>query len=250
MSHPEQRGFFAAVAQANPDLVAGGRVLEIGSYSVNGDVRRLFDEAREYVGVDLVEGPNVDRVGLGHEVADPDAAYDLAISGECFEHDPFWEKTLANMVRLTRPGGVVAVSCASRGRVEHGTRRSDIRDSPGTQDAGLDHYRNLTRADLDRLPLDTWFSSWRSWYNDSTFDLYLVGVRAGAPSTAKLPTDEQIEALRHLMPLAHRAIRVPLRLLARTRVDEERYQDLVLPYWRFLMRLSAGRGFRSGQTPA
>ncbi len=113
MSHPEQFAFFKAVAETNPVLVDEGRIIEIGSYDVNGSVRTLFGASSEYVGVDLDEGPGVDLVAFGHEVDHPDRAYDLALSGECFEHDPHWVATFTNMARMTRPGGLVAFTCAS-----------------------------------------------------------------------------------------------------------------------------------------
>lgn len=247
MSHPEQLGFFAAVAEANAELLRGGRVVEIGSYDVNGSVRKIFDGWAEYVGVDLDEGPGVDLVGYGHEVAIADGHFDAAISGECFEHDPHWADTLANMARMTRPGGLVAFTCASVGRPEHGTRRTDLEESPGTQAVGLDYYRNLSRADLERaLPLDELFSSYRSWYLPTSFDLYFAGVRAGDPGdapVARLPREEAVAQLGSLMSLPHRLVRLPLRALAR--LPQERYQAVALPYWRALLllqdRLSGGR---------
>src|SRR5687767_6017676 len=130
MSHPEQIGFFTALADSNRELLDGCTVLEIGSYDVNGTVREIFSAAKSYVGVDLVEGPGVDVVGYGHEVDQPDGMFDLAISGECFEHDPHWAETFANMARMTRPGGLVAFTCGSRGRPEHGTQRTRADDSP------------------------------------------------------------------------------------------------------------------------
>lgn len=238
MSHPEQIAFFNAVVRSNPELVAGARVLEIGSYDVNGSMRTVFSAAGEYVGVDLTEGPGVDVVGFGHEVQQPDHSYDLTVSGECFEHDPHWHETFANMVRLTRPGGVVAFTCASHGRPEHGTRRSDVTDSPGTQAKGLDYYRNLVAADFADLPLSSWFSEWRFWFMPTTFDLYFAGIRGGADRGAALPTDEDIAAIRGLLPLAHRLVRVPLRMVAAVVRDEDRYQRLVMPYWLFLLRRS------------
>jgi hypothetical protein len=66
MSHPEQIGFFKAVVDANKTFIEGARVLEMGSYNVNGSVRDMFALAGRYVGVDLVEGPGVDLVGFGH----------------------------------------------------------------------------------------------------------------------------------------------------------------------------------------
>lgn len=244
MSHPEQLGYFAAVADTNRELITGARILEVGSYDVNGSVRSLFAGAADYVGVDLEEGPGVDRVAYGHEVADPDGSFDVTISGECFEHDPHWRDTFTNMVRLTRPGGLVAFTCASRGRPEHGTRRTTRDDSPGTQAVGLDYYRNLVADDFNDLPLGEWFGAWRFWYLPTSFDLYFAGMRAGGDD-ARLPTDDAVDALRTLMPAPHLAARLPLRALARTRVSEATYQRTVLPYWQTLVRALGGTAARS-----
>src|SRR5437763_626500 len=196
MSHAEQHGFFAAVADVNRSLISGAKVLEIGSYDVNGSVRSLFAAADEYVGVDLREGPGVDRVGFGHEIDSPDASYDVTLSSECFEHDPCWRETFVNMLRMTRPGGLVAFSCASVGRPEHGTTRTDKTDSPGTQSLGLDYYRNLTAADFGEFPLTSMFSRWRFWYLPTHFDLYFVGAKAGDTSV-RFPSDGAIHRLRY-----------------------------------------------------
>jgi SAM-dependent methyltransferase len=249
MSHPEQLAFFSGVAAANTPLLSGGRVLEIGSYDVNGSVREVFAAAGDYVGVDLTEGPGVDVVSFGHEYAAADESFDAAVSGECFEHDPHWRETFTNMVRLTRPGGLVAFTCASHGRPEHGTRRSDITDSPGTQAEGMDYYRNLVAADFDSLPLATWFKDYRFWYQRSTFDLYFAGVRSGegAP-VAALPSDDVVREISRMLPLVHRLIRIPLRATAAVVKDEDRYQRLVMPYWLALLRRSGGhhRAARTG----
>lgn len=239
---PEQQEFFRVVAEANPSLVDGGRVIEIGSYDVNGNIRAPFGPAREYVGVDLTEGPGVDRVGFGHEVDDPDGTYDLALSCDCFEHDPHWTDTLANMVRLTRPGGVVAATFASRGFPEHGTRRTDIDDSPGTQSIGVDYYRNLERGDFDALPLDEWFSTWRLWYVPTNFCMYLAGVRAGGDLGSTIDLDAEVARIRTLMPLPHRAVRWPLRIAGRVVGYGDRYQRVVLPYWLGMQRRFGNSG--------
>jgi len=253
MSHPEQLGFFRLVASANQSLIAGGRVLEIGSYDVNGNLREIFAGSRELIGVDLREGPGVDRVAFGHELALPDASFDVSISGECFEHDPYWAQTMLNMCRMTRPGGLVAFTCASSGRPEHGTRRTDQQESPGTQAQGLDYYRNLTEADFTRgLELASLFSSWAFWYLPTTFDLYFAAVRAGDDTVdqqACLPEAQDVIALRGLMSAPHRIARIPLRAVNRL-VDGERYQDVILPYWRTLLWIQdialAGKFRRQG----
>lgn len=234
MSHREQLAFFQAVANANRSLIANGRVIEVGSYDVNGTVRSIFP-AREYIGVDLVEGPGVDRVCFGHEVDEAPGSYDAAVSGECFEHDPHWRATFSNMTRLTRPGGLVAFTCASTGRPEHGTRRSRVGDSPGTQSEGIDHYRNVSEADFADFDLGALFEEYRFWYMPTSFDLYFAGVRAGGEG-GKLPDDGEVGAIRNLMGIGHRALRLPLRV-ARQTVSEENYQRVVLPYWLSLLRV-------------
>lgn len=236
MSHPEQLGFFAACVASNRELVAGARVLEVGSYDVNGSVRRLFEGAREYVGVDLVEGPGVDRVVDGSAIDDPDGSWDVTVSGECFEHDPHWEDTFRTMVRLARPGGLVAFTCASRGRIEHGTSRTTATESPGTQSVGLDHYRNVSAAQVRALPLDDWFTSWMLHFAPVAADLYFAGVRRGATEagagSAGLPARAVVESLAGLTPRRDRALRAPVRALARVIHDEDTFQHVATRYWR------------------
>jgi SAM-dependent methyltransferase len=234
MSHREQLGFFAAVAEANQGFLEGGRVLEVGSYDVNGTVRGFFPGATEYVGVDLVDGPGVDVVGYGHELDFPDGHFDAALSAECFEHDPHWRSTFGNMVRMTRQGGLVAFTCASRGRPEHGTTRTGVGGSPGTQAVGLDYYQNLTTDDFSGLPLDDMFTSYRFWYMRTHFDLFFAGIRPGGVG-ASLPGSASVESLASLMPIGHRLSRLPLRIALK--VSPVHYQSFAIPYWLTMGRL-------------
>jgi SAM-dependent methyltransferase len=245
MSHPEQVGFVDITADANHQLIQGARVIEIGSFDVNGSVRACFNQASEYVGVDLTSGPGVDLVEFGHRVSLPDASFDLAISGECFEHDPNWMDTFANMVRLTRGGGLVAFTCASRGRPEHGTARTDRSLSPGTQAHGIDYYHNLNESDFAQLPLDEWFTTWRFWFLATSFDLYFAGVRRGEGTPqAALPDTAKVEELRSMMPLPHRVVRLPLRALSNL-LPPRSYQTVIRLYWKSLLRLSQERFVRA-----
>jgi len=232
VSHPEQQRFLALVAAANQPVLDGGRVLEIGSYDVNGTVRRAFRGAADYVGVDLTAGPGVDRVGYGHEIEDPPASYDVAISGECFEHDPHWRETFSTMARVVRPGGLVAFTCASTGRPEHGTTRTDPSLSPGTQSRGWDYYQNRTASDFEELPLAEWFEDWRFWEMTTSQDLFFAGVRAGRDDRprAELPAAAEVDAIAGLMSWPHRALRAPLHWATRNG-ESPRYQDRIRPYW-------------------
>lgn len=171
MAHPQQQRF---VARAAALLPLPGPLLEIGSLDVNGTVRGLFPRADPYVGIDLAPGPAVDVVATGHDFG-PDDAFATVVTTECLEHDPGWTTTLANIVRVVRPGGALILTCATTGRHEHGTTRTSPAMSPSTND----HYRNLTAADvvseLAGLRVDLVATCW------SSFDLYIVARKPPSP---------------------------------------------------------------------
>lgn len=252
MSHREQLEYLSEVARANQHLVMGGRILEIGSYNVNGTMRQAFAGASEYIGVDLVDGPGVDIVSFGHEVEFPDASFDLAVSGECFEHDPHWSETFLSMIKATRPGGVVAFTCASKGRPEHGTRRTDATWSPGTQWVGLDYYRNLSEVDFkDALDLADFFDRWQFSYMRTSFDLYFTGVRRATPHQrdpiGALPDPSTIASIRRATKLRQRFARLPLTTADRI-LPDDRYQDFAIRYVKSVRWLRSHRVTRTRPT--
>ena len=185
----------------------------------------------------MAPGPGVDVVAFGHEFQAGKSAFDVAVSGECFEHDLYWRQTFTNMVKCVRPGGLVVFTCASLGRPEHGTTRTDASLSPGTQQVGIDYYRNLSEDDFSDLPLSRWFSEYRFWYMPTSMDLYFVGVRSGeGETTASLPLDDDVQKIRLLMSGFHKAVRLPLRFAPRVS-NPDTYQDLILPYWNLLLKV-------------
>jgi SAM-dependent methyltransferase len=179
MAHPEQAEFFSGVRAHYPASFNCARVLEVGSLDINGSVRGLFADC-DYTGVDLELGPGVDLACQGQLAEFSTGHFDTVISAECLEHNPYWRETFANMLRMTRPGGLVLVSCATTGRLEHGTTRTNPDASPFTAAAAWDYYRNLTGADLEAsLNLSGWLADRASWVNFITRDLYFVGLRHG-----------------------------------------------------------------------
>jgi SAM-dependent methyltransferase len=174
MAHPEQREFLSALRRQFPEMFLNVSVVEMGSLNVNGTVRDFFDSSR-YLGVDVGPGPDVDLVAQGQDVDLPDDDFDVAISAECFEHNPEWAATFANMHRLAKR--YVIFTCASKGRPEHGTRRCSPGSSPLT--AQQDYYRNLNEKDFrDAFDLDAMFSEYRFDYNPLSQDLYFYGIKA------------------------------------------------------------------------
>jgi len=171
MAHPQQRVFFEKMRDSFPDAFTGVSVLEVGSLNINGTVRDFFD-AKEYVGVDLVEGPGVDRVCAGQDLDYVDNWWDVVVSAECFEHNSEWVATFANMARMS--GKYVFFTCASTGRAEHGIHGAHPHESPVTND----YYMNLTEQDFrDVFDLPTMFADFGFEYNPVWCDLYFYGVK-------------------------------------------------------------------------
>lgn len=177
MAHPQQREFILKVKDKFPKFFKGKSVLEVGSLNINGTVRDFFEECK-YVGIDVAEGPGVDVVCQGQEYNEKDASFDVTCSAECFEHNPYWCETFENMIRLCKKKGLVFFTCATEGRPEHGTSRTDPDSSPLTISIGWDYYKNLTENDfLEKINLDDYFSSYEFSIGHENFDLYFWGIK-------------------------------------------------------------------------
>lgn len=97
------------------------RVLDVGSYDVNGSYKELFSDSRyEYIGLDMSPGPNVDFVlqnPYNWKGVKTDS-YDIVISGQAFEHIEFFWKTMEEMARVLRKNGLLCI-IAPNGFDEH-----------------------------------------------------------------------------------------------------------------------------------
>jgi len=177
MSHFSKIAFIAQCSEILKPLVCEPKVLEIGSFDVNGSIRGCFAWASDYTGIDLVSGPGVDAVCSGHEYGERNQ-YDIVLSCECFEHNPFWLETFINMIKLTKPLGYVVFTCATTGRPEHGTTRTDIGSNPGGVQLQSDYYRNLTKKDFTKkLNLGLHFSQYAFFTTAISKDLLFFGVK-------------------------------------------------------------------------
>ena len=99
---------------------SGAKVLDVGSATFGGPTYRdLFGRGYEYVGLDIEDGNNVDlAVKDAYQWVElDDDSFDVAISGQAFEHNPFFWITAAEMARVVRPGGIIAIIAPARGHV-------------------------------------------------------------------------------------------------------------------------------------
>lgn len=181
MAHVDQFEFVGLVKKHVPAAFAGGQVLEIGSLDINGSVRSFF-AADRYIGVDVAAGPGVDEVCQGQLLGHPTGTFDVVISCECMEHNPYWVETLSNMFRMTKPGGLVIVSFATTGRAEHGTTRTAASDSPLSIGIGWEYYHNISPFTFRRaFNFEYWFDDFLIVPNWHNCDLYFVGVKKPSP---------------------------------------------------------------------
>jgi len=156
------------------------RVLDVGSMSVDGHAcfREIFQSPRfEYVGLDIESGKNVDLVPRDPYgwIEIPDASYDVVISGQVLEHNPQFWKTLVEIRRVTRIGGLVCLIIPSTGPIHKfpvdcwrflPDSASPILDLMGTTEIEVFHEK----------------ANWRSRLENVWGDLCIIGVRSDTDS--------------------------------------------------------------------
>lgn len=121
-----------------PELFHDRRVLECGSLDINGTPRSFFTEC-EYIGIDWREGPCVDIVSLVHHYH-PTDKFEIVISTEMLEHDPFWTSSLLRMTNLLIEGGHLFLTFGGRSRAEHEVDTSPVKG----------YYRGLSSYEVYR----------------------------------------------------------------------------------------------------
>jgi SAM-dependent methyltransferase len=99
--------------------IAGKTVLEVGSYDVNGSLRKLIEswQPAEYTGVDIQEGPSVDRVCDAEKLLDifPEESFDVVFSTELLEHVLNPKIVISNIKRLCKRNGIILLTTRSYG---------------------------------------------------------------------------------------------------------------------------------------
>lgn len=135
------------------------KILDIGALDVNGSMRnynfmhveaprwRELIGCKEYTGIDLIEGNNVDIIMNANDMKFPDNTYDLILSQSALEHDPSPEKTIQEAFRVLKPGGTFLVVCPTEDTPEH-------KDLGG---GSKDVYNFITRENLYKWIIDSGF---------------------------------------------------------------------------------------------
>lgn len=95
-----------------------GSVLEVGSFDVNGNPRAHFSDKERfesYVGIDMREGPCVDKVMNVQALDFPDNTFGVIVDAERLEHDNRFWLSVKELYRVLKPGGHIVVTTRSWG---------------------------------------------------------------------------------------------------------------------------------------
>ncbi len=111
------------VKNLNKEEIKGKRVIEVGSYDVNGSFRPIIEswEPREYIGVDIEKGPGVDIICNAENLVEKfgKESFDVVISTELLEHVRDWRKVISNIKNICKPNGIILITTRSHGFVYH-----------------------------------------------------------------------------------------------------------------------------------
>jgi hypothetical protein len=175
-----------------PDHFRYNIVADVGSMDINGNNRRLFRKCH-YIGIDVMKGKNVDKVGPAHlvlpelleelttiqfnryrrRIERKQRCFDMIISTEALEHDKYLPTTLTAMFYSLKPGGMLLITAAGEGRPEHGTTKVRPQDSPGT----TDYYCNVDNEMFARILPPKLFTHYHLAQDPENNDLQFYGIK-------------------------------------------------------------------------
>jgi SAM-dependent methyltransferase len=194
--HKEQINYLDKVKNRFPEAFKNRKVLDIGSFNVNGNEKPWFENC-DFIGLDVGPGPGVDVVCPANEYNEPDNTFDTIISCECWEHNPFYKESILNAIRMLKSGGYFIFTCATTGRPVHGTKSQDEIDknskktlqgntfsnwitmpNVSREDWNNDYYKNVTEDDIRSfVNIDDVFSDYEFGINTGHCDLYFYGIK-------------------------------------------------------------------------
>ena len=89
------------------NLELKGKILEVGSRDINGNVRHLF---QDYIGMDFISGKNVDVLATSWQIPFKSDCFDNVLCLEMLEHDMMFWFSVPEMIRVLKPKGKFVVS--------------------------------------------------------------------------------------------------------------------------------------------
>lgn len=188
MAHKEQIDYVNRIKEKFPHYFNNKKVLGIGTFNVCGTEEEYFDNC-DYQGLDIGTGEGVDIVCPAQDYDEPDETFDVIISCECWEHNPFYKESIQNAVRMLKSGGFFIFTCATTGRPVHGVKSleeesklkfNNWKTMPNVLRDNWDneYYKNLTEEDIrECIDIDNFFSQYEFEVEKSHCDLYFWGIK-------------------------------------------------------------------------
>lgn len=176
--HTEQRKWCEDIRDARWWFFSDVLALDVGSADICGTNQDLFTYSC-VLGVDVAEHQGVDIISRVHDLPFRADLFDTIICTEMLEHDRYWRKSIARMIEMLKPGGLLVITCAGPMRREHGTPRKNPKDSL-TAKIGDEYYGNLKKEDLEE-ELEPSGGGWKETemqYARNKNDLYFWGVKS------------------------------------------------------------------------
>ena len=94
-------------------------VCDVGSLDVNGSFKPLFGR-HKYLGLDIIEGPNVDMVSKDlYRYPFGDETFDVIISGSTIEHVKDMFKWIMELKRIMKKDGLICIIGPSVFQMNH-----------------------------------------------------------------------------------------------------------------------------------
>jgi len=113
-----------AAKYLTPDVVSGKRMLDVGACDFNGTIRPLMVSysVGEYMGIDLIDDPSVDRVMNADDVVEVfgKESFDIVLSMEMMEHTRNWRRSLSGLKQVCKKEGIIVITSPSIGYPYHG----------------------------------------------------------------------------------------------------------------------------------
>ena len=144
-----QTAFDWVAAQMQGQTIEPLEVLEIGSQSINGTIRPVFERCASYVGIDTVKGAAVDVVADG-AIYEPTRQPDVIVTCSTLEHTPNAEQIVRHAFDILKPGGLLLVTAVDDRWPKHSANGAAL---PETE-----YYGAVSKADLDRWLTEAGFT--------------------------------------------------------------------------------------------
>ena len=104
-------------------LCSDKRILDVGSHNTNGSPRTAIMPFKpsEYIGVDIMEGKEVDLICFGENLVSTfgSNSFDIVIASELMEHVEDWKSVISNIKNVCKTFGHILITTRSPGFPYH-----------------------------------------------------------------------------------------------------------------------------------